>query len=160
MSSGKSESPVARTAELSNGKGHINSAPTVAHMCGRGQLMDRPSLPRALSSIREAHEDDTADELTLCDAIAARRVLAGQIEADRRITWSEWRRLCGLDRVIEECALKSLNNNRRINSMYSQMYARRDRTFDADARAQCPEIGTITIGEILRSTDWLDHDAA
>ena len=156
MSGKRNESPAAGTAGPSV---HQDSRVrlTVAHMCGKSQPAH---LPRALGDIRAAHEDDTADELALCEAVAARSTLANRVEADRRITWREWQQLCALDEVIEEYALKSLNNNRYINSMYGALYARRRGVFDADARALCPEIGEITIGEIIRSSDWVDLDAA
>lgn len=117
-------------------------------------------LQKGLRAISDERMDDTADEITLCEAVAARSTLADRVEADHRITWREWQQLCAFDAIIEEYALKSLNNNRQINSMYGVLYAKRAGAFDGDARAKCPELGEITIGEILRTRDWVDLDAA
>ncbi len=116
------------------------------------QTHPQAGLPQRLGAIRAAHEDDTADELTLCEAIAARRRLTERIEADRRISWSEWTELKTYHRTIEHYALKSLNNNRQINTLYGALY--RGAAFDADARSLCPELGEITIGELLAGTEW------
>ena len=154
MKGGKSESPAVDPTGLSSSGGRTNTL-SVAHLFG-----SRQALPAALGDIRAAHEDDTADELTLCEAVAARSTLADRVEVDHRITWREWQQLCALDEVIETYALKNLNNNRQINSMYGVLYAKRAGAFDADARTLHPEIGTVTIGEILRNRDWVDFDAA
>ncbi len=152
------ESPTVDATGLSNRGGQTNNTLNVAHLFETVQ--GRSPLPAALGGIRAAHEDDTADEITLCEAVAARSTLADRVEADHRITWREWQQLCAYDAIIEEYALKSLNNNRQINSMYGVLYAKRAGAFDGDARALHPEIGEITIGEILRSRDWVDLDAA
>lgn len=154
-SGGSSESPTVGAIGLSRSGGQANNTINVAQA-----FESRQVLPAMLGDIRAAHEDDTADELTLCEAVAARSTLADRVEVDRRITWREWQQLCALDEVIETYALKSLNNNRQLNSMYGVLYAKRAGAFDGDARALHPEIGEITIGEILRNRDWLDLDAA
>lgn len=96
-------------------------------------------IPAGLHSIREAHENDTADELTL---------------ADRRITWAEWTQLRVLDDEIERYALKSLNNNRTINFLYGALF--RGAVCDADLRTLCPSIGEITVGDLIAAGDWLE----
>lgn len=154
MKGQKVESPSAGASGLSSSGGRTNTL-SVAHLFG-----SRQALPAVLGDIRAMHEDDTADELTLCEAVAARSTLADRVEADHRITWREWQQLCALDEVIETYALKSLNNNRQINSMYGVLYAKRAGAFDADARALHQEIGEITIGEILRRQLQLVPDVA
>lgn len=152
------ESPTVDATGLSNRGGQTNNSPNVARMFGAAQ--SRPTLPAALGGIRAAHEDDTADELTLCEAVAARSTLADRVGADHQVTWREWQQLCAYDAIIEEYALRSLNNNRQINSMYGVLYAKRAGAFDADARALHQEIGEITIGEILRRQLQLVPDVA
>jgi len=111
-------------------------------------------IPAAVGRIRNAHENDTADELTLCEAVATRSQLVARVEADRRITWAEWTQLRKLDDRIEHYALKSLNNNRTINALYGGLY--RGTVCDADLRTLCPSIGELTVGDLIAAGDWLD----
>jgi len=115
----------------------------------------RRGIPREIGTIREAHEDATAEELSLCEAVEARQALVAEIETTREIGWTDWTRLRMHDRVIEEYAFRCLNQSRRINALFAELYGSGS-AFDGDARAHDPELGEITVGEVLRRRDEIE----
>ena len=109
---------------------------------------------RLLRGTADVHMDDTATELELGELLERFEAAWNDAREDRWITDAESDQLCRLWLDLKALHARSLAYNREVQHELESV--RQRLALGADERRRDPDLGQVTIGQYLRSSEWPD----